>query len=787
MQKLANDLGSFIEKYGPSLKIAAESVLIPRFNPEKDVWPDMNGIEKHRSKAQGKPFKYFPAQIVKLAGAVSVAREFSGSWMVCSPGSGKTAMSIGALSELLKNRKKNWRVIVMCPGHLVNKWKREIDWMVPNVETVVLKDFNDLQEFHRRGKNVKHPMFAVVGKDRAKLGFDVDRPCAAKARRWILQDFDYHDEIPKTAKSIKRCVKPDGLNFYQAMVNMEVVTCPLCGSAQFEKDDADGKNPLLYEEYLKKNRIVRCTTCHEKLSTNARGFRKNPHMDRYIQRKMKGFFDVMIADEVHELAGSDTIQGNCFGTIASACEFVFALTGTLIGGNAKDLHALLWRMAPDLMRKRGFDITKLKDGKISAIARGEKAFVGKYGVMETQLVYSRGSGDDYAGKVNRGACGRKKSYKTTERPRPGISPDLYNHFLLERAVFMDLEELGPELPTLDRVLIGCKPSEDLKRNYRMLDNELEAAIQERVTGNGPPVLAGIRIQALDSYLDTPFGWDGIYAPLYTEDGERNGSVKVATPENMDFGHLDDKDARLLETVKSELKQGRRCAIYVSYVGKHNVRPKIMKMLADAKIRVMSMPDSLDPIDREDWVIANVDKMDVLVVQPKRVMTGLDLVQFPSLIWYQLGFSTHVLRQASARARRPIQTLPCKVFFLYYEGTIQEQSLAFMGEKEAASQALEGTFDTRALKALMNGGENDDIMSALANNLAGKDAKKAWAAINRPFVPAPATAPRQRFKLFPTVEVQNPTKAKVIISPPTSKVPCLKTMFNLNRRPVSAGV
>jgi hypothetical protein len=87
----------------------------------------------------------------------------------------------------------------------------------------------------------------------------------------------------------------------------------------------------------------------------------------------------------------------------------------------------------------------------------------------------------------------------------------------------------------------------------------------------------------------------------------------------------------------------------------------------------------------------------------------------------------VRRQASARARRPTQTQACKVFFLYYATTIQEQALALMGEKEAASQALEGVFDTGALRAMMNGGESDDILAALATTLeAGKkDARAAW--------------------------------------------------------------
>ena len=157
-----------------------------------------------------------------------------------------------------------------------------------------------------------------------------------------------------------------------------------------------------------------------------------------------------------------------------------------------------------------------------------------------------------------------------------------------------------------------------------------------------------------------------------------------------------------------------------------------------------MPDTVRPESREDWIQKHLGEMDVLIVHPKRVMTGLDLVEFPSLIWYQTGYSTHVLRQASARARRPIQTQACKVYFLFYSGTIQEHALTLMGEKEAASQALEGVFDTNALRAIMNGGENDDIISALATTLdAGKkmDAQAAWKSVEAKPIVRTKTAKR----------------------------------------------
>jgi hypothetical protein len=355
--------------------------------------------------------------------------------------------------------------------------------------------------------------------------------------------------------------------------------------------------------------------------------------------------------------------------------------------------------------------------------------------MQHEVVRTgRGTSDDYAGRVRRGACGRRKSYKTNERPRPGINPDLFNHFLLDRAVFMGLDELGPELPSLERVLIPCLMGRSLKSAYDKLDMELRAAIKERSHGGkGPPTLACTRIQTLDGYLDKPWGWSPVMAPSFDNAGCRSGWEAVAWPLDLGDSHCDDKDHKLLETVASELKQGRRCAIYPQFTGVHDVRQKLLKLLTDAGVRAAILPDTVKPEAREDWITRHAGGIDVLITHPKRVMTGLDLIQFPTLIWYQVGYSTHVLRQASARARRPAQTKPCKVVFLYYAGTIQEQALALMGEKEAASQALEGVFDTHALRAMMNGGGNDAIMAMLAGSLesnARADAAAAWRKMDR---------------------------------------------------------
>jgi hypothetical protein len=45
----------------------------------------------------------------------------------------------------------------------------------------------------------------------------------------------------------------------------------------------------------------------------------------FIGRHLRNFFDFAIADEVHELKGSDTAQGNALGALASAAKKTLVL------------------------------------------------------------------------------------------------------------------------------------------------------------------------------------------------------------------------------------------------------------------------------------------------------------------------------------------------------------------------------------------------------------------------------------------------------------------------------
>jgi hypothetical protein len=84
-------------------------------------------------------------------------------------------------------------------------------------------------------------------------------------------------------------------------------------------------------------------------------------------------------------------------------------------------------------------------------------------------------------------------------------------------------------------------------------------------------------------------------------------------------------------------------------------------------------------------------------QGSHIPHNLDLLSQPSILFYESGYSTFTLRQASRRSWRIRQTRPVRVNFLTYAGTMQESCLRLMGKKLLVSHAIEGSSPTTVSK------------------------------------------------------------------------------------------
>ena len=98
------------------------------------------------------------------------------------------------------------------------------------------------------------------------------------------------------------------------------------------------------------------------------------------------------------------------------------------------------------------------------------------------------------------------------------------------------------------------------------------------------------------------------------------------------------------------------------------------------IRTAVLRASVDTSKREAWYARQIKEgVQVVISHPKLVEAGLDLLDFPTIFFYESGYSLHTLRQASRRSWRIGQRRPVRVKFLCYEGTMQTACLRLMGK------------------------------------------------------------------------------------------------------------
>ena len=125
-------------------------------------------------------------------------------------------------------------------------------------------------------------------------------------------------------------------------------------------------------------------------------------------------------------------------------------------------------------------------------------------------------------------------------------------------------------------------------------------------------------------------------------------------------------------------------------------------------------DAVAPNRREAWVADKVQQgIDVLICHPRLVQTGLDLIDFPTIVWDETDYSVYVVRQASRRSWRIGQTRPVKVVFMSYKNTLQADELKLVAKKMQSSLAVEGELPEDGLAAY---GDDGDMMVALARKI-----------------------------------------------------------------------
>ena len=157
------NLGDFIDKFKDAIAQRVVESYPPLYRPSE------NGGTLPRLLR-----KPLGAQADAIKGAALSLKAHRGTTVVGEMGTGKSF--IGASAAYMAGFQ---RVLVICPPHLVPKWKREVDMTVPGARAAIVESITDLERL--RFSIGTGPLFAVMSREKAKLSY---RWKAAVIYRW---------------------------------------------------------------------------------------------------------------------------------------------------------------------------------------------------------------------------------------------------------------------------------------------------------------------------------------------------------------------------------------------------------------------------------------------------------------------------------------------------------------------------------------------------------------------------------------------------------------------------
>ncbi len=508
-----------------------------------------------------------------------------------------------------------------------------------------------------------------------------------------------------------------------------------------------------------------------------------------IQKKLKGMFQYLLIDEVHEHKSELSGQSMACSKLIGAVDHVFALTGTIIGGYANHLYPLMMRITPKTLKEEGYEWGK------------DMEFSKTYGRIRTVVTTTEEDPGACAGgrvtsmrKAKSGTRGAKNYVD------PGVMPTMFARHMMETSIFLTLEELAENLPDLFEYVggplfpepgiqpgesqddyeyrldfnernkdgwfdVACQMDPEQKQEYDRVVDIMTAENKELIKKGSMKFLGAMLWTGLD-YPDRPFDWghDPDVKKAFEEarkakiaEGDLEGAAKlqlghtvgywekphnkqwdnfhgVVTPADLPQDVVYPKEQTLIDICQQQYAEGRQSWVYINMTNKRDIQPRIKGLLEAEGLKVGILRSSTcEPIDREQWIEENGRDYDVMLSHPELVKTGLDLFSkkqgghnYPTIIFYETGYNLFTMRQAARRAWRIGQPMDCRVYYLYYRETMQHKAMQLMSRKMSAAQALEGKFSEDGLAAMAG---EDNMQMALAKQLSQRiseaDMQRNW--------------------------------------------------------------
>ena len=726
-------LSAFIDEFGDSLLASLNTSLPPVYDgtPDAQRQSVMDSLLRQPFAAQ--------AEVVQAVAKLLVDRNEHAAIVNGEMGSGKTLVAIATAAVLYHEGYR--RTLVLSPPHLVYKWRREIQMTVPDARVWVLNGPDTLLKLmllrDQLNLPATGPEFFVLGRVRMRLGYHWKPACAARRRgeftfgvcpdcgqritdgdgQWMSVHTLQQEEKPRKCAHCQTplwtLMRPKTLpgDLQSQMVSRALKRIPTVGDATAKRlkstfGDAflaamlgdnlhefinlmDGEGEMVFSD-RQAQRMERAMANME-FGFGEGNYQASEFIKKYLPR---GTFDLMVVDESHEYKGGSSAQGQAMGVLASQVRRVLLLTGTLMGGYADDIFFLLFRVLTKRMLEDGY-----RPGRNGSLNAAAMQFMRDHGVLRE--VFSERTTD-----VHKTAKGKKTTVRTSKAP--GFGPRGVLRCLLPYTVFLKLADLGHGiLPPYEEAFREVEMTEEQGSAYQALSQSLTTTLRQALAKRDT-TLIGVVMNVLLAWPECCFRQEAVKHP-------RSRELLAFVPPL--FGEMQPtpKEEELIALCREEKAAGRKVLAYSTYTGTRDTTARLKTLLTQAGLKVAVLRASVSPEQREDWVAEQVERgVEVILTNPELVKTGLDLMDFPTIVFLQTGYNIYTLLQAARRSWRIGQTQAVKVIFLGYAKTAQMTCLDLMARKIAVAQSTAGDVPESGLDILNSDGDSVEI--ALAKQL-----------------------------------------------------------------------
>ncbi|MDX8367702.1 helicase-related protein [Cytobacillus sp. IB215665] len=668
-----------------------------------------------------------PAQAKAVMSAYEVLKQKQGVFVVGDMGTGKTQISLSTVYTYARNRevtgaKNGTSCLIVAPSNVLPKWATsEIPKTLgkKRVTVKVIRNTEDALAYVRRVKSgYKVPKgkieFVLVSTDRMKFA----------AQGYVLgakwNPYHFHWTSPNTGKplvtpKIKQGDKEEDMIAGWSDVVSKPSKPPTLAQIEKAREDGTlGHNGLpigyikkwkdsirAFQDDYKKDSKKDCSLARPALKKLAEGNGKPRWMIAEIfQRHLRNHFHIGIYDEVHKMKASDSGRGVAFGRIIKSSRKSIFLTGTLTNGSSSSIKDILWRAFPRELIAAG----------INHLTSNEQ-WATRYGVLEK----IRTNHDE---TMTVGKNSNRKRDSVVVRERAGIAPSLVANFLLDKSIFVDLVELQVPLVDLHEEPIIVELDEDHLEEYKSLHGELFSTATVMQKRLGSAAWAKFNPTTIN-YVDQP----NLGAFVEYEDGDEIISVQApAFPDD----YINAKERRLIKMVHSELAQDRKSVIFTNYTGEYKQNERLQEVLAKHGISSQILNGNVPTHARFDWLEQQAKKgTQVIITNMKLVEVGLDLMEYPSLHFYQMNDDINTVRQASRRSWRLGQHRLCKVFYYVAKKTQQMAQFERLMSRRVSALIVEGRIERSDELAKYADMSVSGLTSDLSKSLESTEVANAW--------------------------------------------------------------